>query len=94
MLTHKSFQVINRQVCFAVDSHMGGYQNEIADGVRQRHQLPCLVDLVNEVYTNVTTMGYDLGAEGLPVCSEVEDCDENVLKGIIAWEIMNGHFDF
>jgi hypothetical protein len=94
MLTTNEYKVIKKQVEFAVDSVLGGYQNEITDGQRKRYQLPTLIELVDETYCNVTTTGYALGCEGLKVCPEIKDCDSNLLKGIIAYEIMNGQFNF
>lgn len=93
MLTQSNFAVVKEQVDLAVNHVMGGYENAIVDGQLSHFDVPPFNSLVNEVYCNMQHNSYAEGAEMQGAFREVLSVEEPKLKGIIAYAIMNTHWD-
>lgn len=82
-----SLSVVTEQVEYAVDFVLGGYENSIADGNMTREDVPNWDSLIDEIYSNITTMHYGLGYEAPQPRNEVIRADETLLRGLIDYHM-------
>lgn len=91
MINRRDYFTILEQVELAVDWTLGGYENAISDGQMRQSDFPLMIDLVEEIYSELQVSCFGHGAQWMGGLAEVIETDKNLLKGMIALAIMREH---